>query len=133
MLYGNQCRLAEYAQVLSDEFKSLGFTPTSLKVPRCLVACLGCLGDKVAQTIKNDIGVHKYYDAKNVKAILNLDVCTDNARMIKEMAYSAIANGVIPNKTKSNAIVDEYVRPEVDLSDLPLASDEAYNPPFQKV
>lgn len=132
MLYGNQCRLGEYANVLIDEFKPQGYKPTTLKVPRCIVACLGCLGDKVAQTIKNDIGVTKYYEAKNVKTILNLNVCTDNERMIKEMAYSAIANGLIPNKTKSNAVIEEYIMPEIDLSDLPLASDESYSPAFQE-
>lgn len=132
MLYGNQCQLGEYAQILSDEFKPQGYKPTTLKVPRCIVACLGCLGDKVAQNIKDDIGVKKYYEAKNVKTILNLSVCTDIERMIKEMAYSAIANGVIPNKTKSDAVVDEYRCPEIDLSVLPLASDESYSPPFQE-
>lgn len=132
MLYGNQCRLGEYAQILIDEFKPLGYKPTSLKVPRCVVACLGCLGDKVAQTIKDDVGVHKYYEVTNVKTILNMNVCTDNDRMIKEMAYSAIANGIIPNKIRKNVILDKYVRPEIDLSDLPLACNVSYNPPFQE-
>jgi hypothetical protein len=128
LLYGNQCRMAEFVQMLSDEFRPLGFRPTTLEAPRCIVSCLAFWGDKVSQTVKDDIGVIKYYDAKNVKNILNINVCTDNERMVNEMAHSAIANGVIPNKNKHKATVDEYRRPEIDLTGLPLASDTLFSP-----
>lgn len=37
------------------------------------------------------------------------------------MAYAAIANGIIKDKSKKKQITATYVRPEIDLSDLTTA------------
>jgi hypothetical protein len=34
------------------------------------------------------------------------------------MVYAAIANGLIPDKTRGKEIVANYVRPDMDVSDL---------------
>jgi hypothetical protein len=38
--------------------------------------------------------------------------------IIKDMVYAAIANGLIPDKTRGKEIVANYVRPDMDVSDL---------------
>jgi hypothetical protein len=48
-------------------------------------------------------------------SVATTTLCTG---IIKDMVYAAIANGLIPDKTRGKEIVANYVRPDMDVSDL---------------
>jgi hypothetical protein len=45
--------------------------------------------------------------------------------IIKDMAYAAIANGIIEDRSRNKSITSSYQRPEIDLSEIPNAETVA--------
>lgn len=114
----------QYASILSNEFSQYGYNCTSFVAPKPIVWLLS-FWDKQAANIYPSIGKKYYIDGKNLKDTLGLNVVDDVASIIRDMSLAAIANGLIPDRSRDKTITTSYVRPEIDLTGIPTAEEIA--------
>ena len=65
------------------------------------------------------VGVQTNFRPINAKNILGMTLETDAKALIISMMNSAIAKGVIPDRSEGSSITLQYQLPDVDISDLP--------------
>lgn len=123
MVTSGSITLPEISKVLNTEFRSQGYRPTTAAAPKWLIGMLALFGDKQSKSIYPMIGgQQKILNPNNARTILGMSLKSDAAELIKQTVYSAIANGQIADKSPGQTISKEYKMPELDFSDLPLAS-----------
>jgi dihydroflavonol-4-reductase len=110
--------MREMAVLLREEFTSLGYSPTTFHVPNILARFLSIFDSQVRSVVRN-LGISRELDCVNAKKILGMNL-KENKRLVIEMAYSAIAMGQIPDKSKTKDIASKYQRPELDVSGIPM-------------
>ena len=114
----------EYATILSNEFTQHGYKCTCFVAPRPII-WLTAFWDKQAANILPTIGKRYYIAGKNVQDILGLQVVNDVPSIIHDMSLAAIANGLIPDRSRDQTLTSSYVRPELDLTGIPTAQEIA--------
>ena len=87
--------------------------------PRWLMYMLSFV-DKESNDLLPSINLNRKVATNNASKILGMSFESDASKLVKMMAYGAIAAGLIPDKS-DGVITSSYVRPEIDLSDVPRA------------
>lgn len=108
----------QLSDVIVEEFRPLGYRPTTMQAPNWLVNTLAFFGDKKAQTITPSLGHVQVLDPVNARTVLKMDLKRDPT-MVVQMVYAAIIAGIIPDKSKGKTITQNYVCPELDVSGIP--------------
>ncbi len=108
----------EVADILYREFKPQGYSPTTMKVPDFILHTLAFFGDKLAKGTLPLLGNNPAIHPMNARQILGLPLNEDK-HLILDMAYAAINQGIIPDKSKGQVITKNYVQPEFDLTMIP--------------
>jgi hypothetical protein len=96
----------------------LGYKPTSKVAPSWLIRTMAFFGDSQAKVISPLLGIVQVMDSVNAKSVLHMPLEYD-PKIILQMAYEAIACGVIKDKSQDCTITKNYVRPEMDVSGIP--------------
>lgn len=120
MVSSMEVNLRDFGAVLRKEFQPLGYSPTSFHAPNFLVQIMAFFGDAGAKTTAPMLSERCNLNPVNAKAILGLTLQSDH-QLILDMAYSAIASGLVPDKSRDHTITKNYVRPEYDCSMIPAA------------
>ncbi len=68
------------------------------------------------------LGKRRIIEPKNAKNTLNYDFDTNGEKMIKNIAESAIALGLIPDLSPNKEITVNYKKSEIDLTNIPPVS-----------
>lgn len=143
----------QYATILKNEFSQYGYNCTCFVAPKPII-WLTSFWDKQAANILPSLGKKYYIDGKNVKDILGINVVNDVTciisiyssisisiyflnyfnyfnyfifylAIIRDMSLAAIANGLIPDRSRDGVLTSSYVRPELDLTGVPTAEEIA--------
>lgn len=120
MLTSGNFSFKQLSDVIVEEFRPLGYRPTTMQAPNWLVNTLAFFGDKKAQTITASLGHVQVLDPVNARTVLKMDLKRDPSIVI-QMVYAAIAAGIIPDKSKGKTITKNYVCPELDVAGIPPA------------
>lgn len=120
MVTAYEINIQEMGAIIGKEFRSYGYSPTSMHAPNFLVHLLAFFGDAAAKTTSPSLGVRYNLNPVNTRTILGLPLQSD-AQLILDMTYAAIANGLIPDKSPNESIRKNYVRPDYDCSMIPAA------------
>jgi hypothetical protein len=87
--------------------------------PSWLIRTMAFFGDKQAKDLSPLLGMVQVLDSVNAKSVLHMPLEYDPSGEIIQMAYAAIACGVIKDKSQDCTITKNYIRPEMDVSGIP--------------
>lgn len=120
MVHGVAKTLPEVSDILVAEFSSKGYKPTTMRVSRWVLYFASFFDDSTKNLLPQ-VGLKRNLQPKNVQSILGINLDSDASHLVKMIAYGAINAGLIPDKSPDNSITSSYVRPDIDLTGVPMA------------